>query len=264
MTTAPIYSLTPGETPLLISVPHAGTAIPQSISDRLVDEARGTPDADWHVDRLYGFARELGAGLLVANYARYVIDLNRPPDDQSLYPGQATTGLCPTEFFDGRPLYRAGQEPDADERAERRANYWQPYHDRLAEALADIRARHGHAILYDAHSIRSVVPRLFDGQLPDLNLGTAKGESCAPGLTQAVAKAMAAGPFSHVVDGRFVGGYITRHYGRPADGIHALQMELAQRQYMDEEPPFTYRPERAERLQATLRDMLQAALGWRE
>lgn len=259
----PIYDFHAGDSALLISVPHAGTAIPDDIAGRLVGEARGAPDADWHVDRLYAFARDMGASLIVARHARYVIDLNRPPDDESLYPGQATTGLCPTTFFDGRPLYQDGQEPDAGEIERRRLSYWQPYHEKVADTLAALKARHGHALLYDAHSIRSVVPRLFEGRLPDLNLGTVGGTSCDPALARRLAHLAEASPYSAVTDGRFVGGYITRHYGRPADGLHAVQMELAQRQYMDEDPPFAYRAEAAERLQATLSTLLAAMLDFR-
>ena len=185
--TGPVFWLAEGDAPLLVSMPHIGTGLPQSIAERLTPLARQVSDTDWHVDRLYDFAAELGAHRLGATRSRYVIDLNRPPDDASLYPGQATTGLCPATDFDGVPLYQPGGQPDAAKVADRRQRYWQPYHDALADALARIVAKHGYALLYDAHSIRSRVPRLFDGELATLNIGTADGRSCDPVLERRVA-----------------------------------------------------------------------------
>ncbi|PWC34060.1 N-formylglutamate deformylase [Azospirillum sp. TSO35-2] len=263
-----VYDLVRGDGPLVISMPHCGTGLFPGLAERLTDEALTLRDTDWHMPRLYGFARGRGATLLSARLSRYVIDLNRSSSGESLYPGQATTGLCPDILFDGTPLYRDGRAPDAAEVAQRVESYWRPYHDALAAELARVKARHGFALLYDAHSIRSHVPRLFDGRLPDLNLGTARGTSADPGLIKGVVAAMeraaAAEGLSCVTDGRFVGGHITRWYGRPADGVQALQMELAQDRYMDEEaPPFAYRPDRAERLQRVLAAVLDAVVGWR-
>jgi N-formylglutamate deformylase len=207
-----VCTLHQGATPLLVSVPHAGTAIPPDLQDRYVERAFATEDADWHLDRLYGFVREFGAGFLVPRYSRYVIDLNRPPDDAPMYPGANNTELCPTRFFSGEALYRAGCAPDAAEVSRRRDAYWRPYHEVLAGELARLEAAHGHAVLLDGHSIKSVVPWLFEGRLPDLNLGTADGASCAPALAKALAEVLAgASPFTHVVDGRFKAGYITRN-----------------------------------------------------
>jgi N-formylglutamate amidohydrolase len=264
----PVFDLALGDGPLVVSMPHCGTALSPGLAERLTPEALTLRDTDWHIPQLYAFAERLGATRLSARFSRCVVDLNRPPDGASLYPGQATTGLCPDTLFDGQPLYRAGQEPDAAEIAERVARYWRPYHDALAAELARAKARHGFALLYDAHSIRSRVPRLFDGRLPDLNLGTARGTSAAPDLIAAVVatmeRATAAEGLTCVADGRFVGGHITRFYGRPADDVHALQMELAQDQYMDEDaPPFAYRPDRAERLRRVLRPLLDTLAGWR-
>ncbi len=257
--TAP-YAFQAGSTPLLVSMPHSGTELPDAIAARLTDRGRKLPDTDWHVPRLYDFAGGLGASLLQANFSRYVIDLNRPPDDASLYPGQATTGLCPVELFDGTPLYRQWQAPTDDDIGQRRERYWQPYHDKLAEELERLRAAFGYALLYDAHSIASQVPRLFDGQLSDLNLGTARGESCMPSIERAIAGVLGASDFTHVVNGRFVGGYITRHYGNPRHGVHAVQMEIAQGSYMDEMPRFPYNERKAARLQPVLKEILQAFL----
>ncbi|MBP2299284.1 N-formylglutamate deformylase [Azospirillum picis] len=263
-----IYDLERGDGPLVISMPHCGTALAPGLAGRLTDEALTLRDTDWHIPRLYGFAGRYGATLLSARYSRYVVDLNRPSSGESLYPGQATTGLCPDILFDGTPLYRDGQAPGPEEVAERVERYWRPYHEALEAELARVKERHGFALLYDAHSIRSQVPRLFDGRLPDLNLGTARRTSADPALIAAVVASMeraaAAEGLTCVADGRFVGGHITRCYGRPADGVHALQMELSQDRYMDEEaPPFAYRPDRAERLQRVLAAVLDAFTGWR-
>jgi N-formylglutamate deformylase len=255
-----IHSLHRGTAPLLVSVPHDGTAVPPDIAARMTPAARGVPDTDWHVARLYDFARELGASLIVPRHSRYVIDLNRPPDDVSLYPGQNTTGLCPTVQFSGAPVYLDGQEPDADEIAARTRTYWQPYHDALRAELARIRSEHGRAVLWEGHSIRHAVPFLFDGRLPDFNLGTAAGASCSPVLQQqlvAVLEAQADHDF--VVNGRFKGGYITRHYGDPANRIDAIQLELTQVNYMDE-ATFEYLPERAQPTQAVIRRLLNTCL----
>lgn len=254
------YRLHPGSAPLLVSLPHDGTALPDDIAARLTDAARRVPDTDWHVARLYDFARQLGASILVPRWSRYVVDLNRPPDDTSLYPGQNTTGLCPVLQFSGEPVYREGQAPDATEIAARVQAWWRPYHDTLATELARLRSEHGRAVLWEGHSIRGTLPFLFDGALPDLNLGTAAGASCRPQLQQRLAAVLEGqGQYSHVVNGRFKGGYITRHYGDPQGGVDAVQLELAQRTYMDEES-FQYVPEKAEKLQSLLRQLLQAAL----
>ncbi len=257
------YRFTQGDTPLLVSMPHVGLRLPDDLAARLSAPARALPDTDWHVDRLYDFAAGLGASLIQADYSRYVVDLNRPPDDRPLYPGASGTGLCPETLFDGTPLYLKGQEPDLDEIAGRLVRFWRPYHVRLAEALAELKARHGFALLFDAHSIRSEVPRLFEGRLPDLNFGSADGASAAPDLASAMYDVCrSAEGFTAVRDGRFTGGYITRHYGRPADGIHALQLELAQITYMDEEPPFAFDESRAGALRPTLRRLLETFRDW--
>ncbi|WP_313917050.1 N-formylglutamate deformylase [Tahibacter sp.] len=255
-----VCTLHHGHAPLLISLPHDGSALPAGFEDRLTASARRVPDTDWHVSRLYDFARELGASILVPRFSRYVVDLNRPPDDVSLYPGQNTTGLCPTVQFSGEPVYRPGQEPDAEEIAARVQTYWQPYHTALQQELARLRAEHGRVVLWEGHSIRSVVPFLFEGRLPDFNVGTAAGASCTPALQARLAAVMdAQNDYSHVFNGRFKGGYITRQYGRPADGVEAVQLELAQINYMDEET-FSYLPERAGPTAALIRRLLQAAL----
>lgn len=255
-----IFELHPGHAPLLISLPHDGTRVPDAIAARLTDGARRVPDTDWHVSRLYGFARQLGASILVPRHSRYVVDLNRPPDDTSLYPGQNTTGLCPVTRFDGEPVYLRGQEPDAAEIAARVDTYWRPYHDTLDAELQRIRGQHGRVVLWEGHSIRGTLPFLFEGDLPDLNLGTAAGSSCSAALQQRLAAVLAAHPqYSHVLDGRFKGGYITRHYGAPDTGVQAVQLELAQRSYMDEDT-FDYLPQRAAALEPVLRALLQAAL----
>ena len=227
-----IFRFEPGTTPLVVSAPHVGTALPPAIADRLSAAARDLPDTDWHVDRLWEQARALGATTLFADLSRYVVDLNRDPSGRPLYPGADNTEICPTRTFDGAPIY-AGAPPDAAEVAERIERYWRPYHERLRAALEETRARHGVAVLLDAHSIRSVLPRFFDGRLPDFNFGTADGASCAGALAERLYAALDEPGFARVRDGRFKGGFITRTYGRPAEGVHAAQLELAQAAYME-------------------------------
>ncbi|HEX4884378.1 MAG TPA: N-formylglutamate deformylase [Casimicrobiaceae bacterium] len=256
------YTLHRGTAPLLVSVPHCATALPGEVRDALGPRAHAVEDADWHLDRLYDFVRARGASFLVPRYARYAIDLNRPPDDTPMYPGASNTGLCPVTFFDGTPLYADARAPDAAAIATRRERWWQPYHDALAAELDAIRARHGHAVLFDGHSIRSRIPWLFEGKLPDFNLGTASGASCAPSLRDAAVQALTTPEFTLAVDGRFKGGYITRRYGRPAERIHAIQLEMCQSTYMDETPPFAYDEARAARLLPHLRRLVDALLAW--
>jgi N-formylglutamate deformylase len=255
-----IASLHRGTLPLLISLPHDGSHIPPDLAARMAPESRRAPDTDWHVSRLYAFARAMGASILVPTHSRYVVDLNRPPDDVSLYPGQNTTGLCPDVRFSGDALYLDGQSPSPDEIAARVERFWRPYHELLAGELARLHAAHGRVLLWEGHSIRAHCPFLFEGRLPDLNLGTAAGASCTPALQARIEAAMAEqGEFSWVANGRFKGGYITRHYGRPGEGVDAVQLELAQCNYMDEDS-FAWDEARASRLQPLLRRLLEAAL----
>lgn len=255
-----VFRLRPGSAPLVVSMPHVGTHLPEAIAARLTPAALAVPDTDWHLERLYDFLDALGATVLVATHSRYVVDLNRPEDDANLYPGQDTTGLVPVDTFAREPLYR-GALPDDAERAARVARYWRPYHAALAGALDAMRAKHGHVLLWDAHSIRSEVPRFFPGRLPDLNLGTAGGASCAPHIEAAVAAAAGAQhAYTHVLNGRFRGGYITRRYGDPARGVHAVQLELGEATYMDEDPPFGFREDLAAGVRPVLRALLEAAI----
>ncbi|MBY4897246.1 N-formylglutamate deformylase [Cupriavidus sp. AU9028] len=264
-TDKPAFVLHRGTRPLLVSMPHLGTHLPACVAQRLTDEARTVPDTDWHMDLLYDFARELGASILMATHSRYVVDLNRPPDNANLYPGQDTTGLCPVDTFDKTPLYADGPGPDETEIFARRDAVWRPYHDALASELARLRDAHGTVGLWDAHSIRSQLPRFFEGKLPDFNLGTANGASCDEALAQRVlAIAEEAQGYTAVLNGRFKGGYITRQYGAPQQGIHAIQLELAQCTYMSEQFPFDYDTVLAARLQPTLRAMLEAVLAYVE
>jgi N-formylglutamate deformylase len=250
-----------GNVPLLLSLPHDGSLIPDDIAARMTPEARRAPDTDWHVARLYAFASELGASMLVPRLSRYVVDLNRSPDDQSLYPGQNTTGLCPTHRFDGGPVYLDGGAPSADEVAERVQRHWRPYHQALAAEMARLKASHGRVVLWEGHTIRgSGLPFLFEGRLPDLNLGTADGASCTGALRVRLQEVLEAQDgYDFVVDGRFKGGHITRHYADPANGIDAVQLETSQRTYMDEHS-FEYDETRGARLQPLLRRLLETAL----
>lgn len=259
-----LYSLTPGVTPLLVNIPHAGLRLTPGLAERLTPHAARLADTDWYVEKLYDFAPAAGAGLMVATHSRYVVDLNRDPAGRALYPGADNTELCPTGGFDGTSLYREGETPSAAEVATRVDAYWRPYHDRLAAELDAIRRKHGYAILLDGHSIVSEAPRFFQGRLPDLNLGTNEGRSCAPDLAQAAYGVLSgAEGFTHIHNGRFKGGYITRHYGRPADGIHALQLEMAQSCYMDETDLEHWDAQRAAPLVGVLRRLVETLLRWR-
>ncbi|WP_373089228.1 N-formylglutamate deformylase [Sneathiella sp.] len=258
-----IYTLTRRSSPLLLSQPHAGTEIPAALEKRMTKAAQGRPDTDWHMARLYDdMAEALGASVITANYSRFVIDLNRDPDGISLYPGMSVTELCPLSLFDDAQIYLDGQNPEEAEISERKIHYWQPYHDALASEIDRIKAEHGYALLYDCHSIRCILPRFFEGRLPTLNLGTGDGKTLAPDLERAVEKIAADSPYSHALNGRYKGGYITRHYGDPAQNVQALQMELAQEDYMEEVSPFPYLDEKAKKLQPTLKLILEEMLDW--
>ncbi|HEX4709268.1 N-formylglutamate deformylase [Phenylobacterium sp.] len=258
-----------GDAPLIVSFPHTGVDLPADLEGAYVSPWLARKDADWWIDRLYDFAADLGATTVRTKISRSVIDVNRDPSGASLYPGQATTELCPVTTFDGEALYR-GAGPDEAEIARRRSAYFEPYHAALQDELDRLRATHGKVVLYEAHSIRSVIPRLFEGKLPNFNLGTNSGASCDPALTSAAETACDGGPFSLITDGRFKGGWTTRRYGRPDTGVHALQMELACRGYMDEpsDPPApenwppAYSATRAAAMRATLTQVLKACLAF--
>lgn len=255
------FTLRRGRVPLLISLPHDSSFIPPPIAARMRPPARRSPDTDWHVGRLYEpLAQVLGASVLRPLASRYVVDLNRPADGHALYPGQRETGLVPLIGFDGEPLYSAAEPVDATEVQQRIDDYWRPYHRVLADELARLQAAHGRVVLWEGHSIRSEVPMLFDGSLPDFNLGTAAGGSCSAALqTQLEACLAAQTRFSVAVNGRFKGGYITRHYGAPASGVQAVQLELAQRHYMDEET-FAYDEAKAPAVQQLIEKLLRICL----
>lgn len=256
----PFVEVREGLSPLVLGMPHVGTMLPPEVAAVLNEAGLAVSDTDWWIDRLYDFTDALAPTVVKARLSRYVVDLNRDPSGASLYPGQATTELCPTTNFDGAPIYREGCAPDAAEIARRRACYFAPFHAALEAAVERAKAMHGYCILYDCHSIRGVIPRLFPGQLPTLNLGTNGGVSLAPALARAAAAAAERSGFDYVVDGRFKGGFITRHYGNPAGNIHALQMELAQRAYMHERAPWTYDQAKATRLATALQQILAALL----
>ncbi len=260
----PPFRFHPGTQPLLISMPHVGPYLPPDLAPRLTDSARQVPDTDWHLERLYDVAKELGASLLIATHSRYVIDLNRDPSGASLYPGQSVTGLCPLDDFDDQPLYRDPQDAPTDaEIAQRRDTIWWHYHQQLRAELARLKSVHGQAVLWDAHSIRSMLPRFFDGKLPDLNLGSGNGTSCDPALSAALLTIAESAPgHTAVLNGRFKGGFITRQYGQPAQGIHAIQLEMTQCSYMQETLPFDYLPAVAAGIQPHLRRMVEAALAF--
>ena len=258
------FTLYPGTRPLLVSMPHVGTQIPPQLQPGYVARALQVEDTDWHLEALYDFVRASGASLLVPRYSRYVIDLNRPSENTPMYPGANNTELCPTRFFTGDPLYRDGMAPDDTAIAGRIARYWAPYHGALEAELTRLRQLHGHALLFDAHSIRPELPWLFEGRLPDLNLGTVNGSSAAPSLRDALAQVLAGqSRYSQVVDGRFKGGHITRHYGRPAAGWHAIQLEMGWDCYMGATPPYVLDEGRAAQVRPLLQQLLNTLLAWK-
>lgn len=248
----------PGDSPVILAFPHTGTHLPQAIADRLNDNGRILSDTDWHIDRLYSGLLP-GATTVHATFHRYVIDANRDPSGQSLYPGQNTTGLVPLTDFDNRPIWQHGSEPDEAEIAMRLEGFHEPYHEALLAELERVRSRHGVAVLYDCHSIRSTVPFLFEGMLPDFNVGTNLGVTCDSRIEAAVMDVVrSADGFTSVLNGRFKGGWTTRHYGRPSEGMHAIQMELAQSTHLASEiPPFAYDPDKAENLRVHLKTLLE-------
>lgn len=252
-----VFDFHQGSTPLVVSIPHDGRLLAPGQAERMSDAGRALPDTDWHVRELYSFVNDLGASVIAANYSRYVVDLNRPPSDEALYEDRVATGLCPRKTFAGEDIYRDGASPDENELEARIAIYWQPYHERLAATLEQTRERFGHALLWDAHSIKRVVPLLFDGVLPDLNIGTNNDMSCTADITAAVLSAAERSPCSSVSNARFRGGYITRHYGAPEERTFAMQLELAQHNYMDEKN-LRYDAAKADRLIVTMRKMMQA------
>jgi N-formylglutamate deformylase len=254
----------PGASPLIISFPHVATAIPDDQQGRYTERALQVEDTDWFLDRLYGFAHALGATCVIPRWSRYLIDLNRPPVDTPMYPGRNNTELCPTRHFSGDPIYRDGMAPDATEVARRIATYWKPYHETLQDLLVRRRIEHGYVVLFDAHSIRSELPWLFAGVLPNFSLGTADGASCAPDLRAALTAVFASqSRFSHVVDDRFKGGYITRHYGRPDAGVHAVQLEMACRTYMVECAPYVWSDAQAAQATPVLEQFVRTLLAWK-
>lgn len=258
-----LYDFSPGTAPLLVSMPHCGTYIPPRIAADMTPAALEIPDTDFHLPRLYNFVAGLGASVLSATHARYAIDLNRPPDGAVLYPGANNTELCPTTRFDFAPIYRAGRAPDADAIHARVEKYWRPYHARLAAELERIRQQHGFALLFDAHSIISVCPRFFEGRLTDLNLGTAGGASCDPALGNSLFEQAQKYPaYTSGLNGRFLGGYITRQHGNPTHGVHAVQLELSERTYMVEAPPFAFDETLANEVRPVLRALIGALLAW--
>ena len=261
--TVPVIDIQPGDAPLIVNVPHDGREIPAGIGATMTMDALVLPDTDWHIRDLYAFASDLGATITSARFSRYVVDLNRDPSGKSLYPGADTTEVCPTSTFHKQPIYREGQEPDAREIDRRLKLYWQSYHAELGRVITEQQEKYGTVLLFDAHSIGSELPRFFEGRLPDFNLGTADGASADPGLTGQMLDTLdTADGYTAVLNGRFKGGYITRHYGNPDAGIHAIQLEMAQSVYMDEDAPYRFRPDLADRVRPVLRSLLGIGLEW--
>ncbi|WP_018152068.1 N-formylglutamate deformylase [Leeia oryzae] len=257
----PVFSLHQGSIPLLISMPHVGTEIPADILAQMEPVAQHLDDTDWHLPRLYDFAIGMGASVLIPTYSRYVVDLNRPSDNANLYPGQDTTSLCPVDTFHKAPLYATGNQPTEAEIQRRVGLYWQPYHQALQQEVARLKALHGRVCIWEAHSILSHVPRFFEGQLPDFNFGTLNGNTCKPGLGEALLDVVSRYPaYTGVLNGRFKGGQITRAYGKPDEDIHSIQLELSQATYMQESRPYPYLDEKASQVQPVIQDLLTTCL----
>ncbi|NEX92252.1 N-formylglutamate deformylase [Caulobacter sp. 17J65-9] len=260
----PPFRFREGSSPLVVAMPHVGTHVPPDIAEGLTDLGRRVLDTDWHIDKLYGFLDAADVTTVIATHSRTVVDLNRAPENTPLYPGRFETGLLPMTTFDGEPLYQAGREPGQAETGRRLETYWRPYHGQLAAALDAVKAKHGYALLLDAHSIRAEIPMLFEGRLPDVNVGTADGASASPALTQRLAEALGAqDAFTWVVNGRFKGGWTTRNYGKPAEGVHAVQFELVQAAYMHEARPETFDPAKAEAMQGLLKTLVAEIAAFR-
>lgn len=252
-----VFTFTEGDSPLLVSIPHDGRHLAPGQADRMTPAGRALPDTDWHVRKLYEFAADLGASTIAANYSRYVVDLNRGTDDSALYEDQVSTGLFPHKTFSGNDIYNSGETVSSQEQQQRISAYWRPYHERIASTLVKLRQKHGYALLWDAHSIAGEVPKLFKGVLPDLNFGTNSGSSCGTGIVAALMRSAEKSDFSVVLNERFRGGFITRQYGAPAGGIHAIQLELSQRNYMHEKT-LSYEEERAVKLADSIRGIMTA------
>lgn len=258
------FELRRGGGPLLVSMPHVGTGLPPELVPRLTEEALQLVDTDWRVDDLYDFLQAMDLSILTARSSRYLVDLNRAPGGESLYPGQTVSDICPLRSFAGDPLYRPDEQPGKEEVEQRIRDYWQPYHQALNTELERLKSLHGFAILWDAHSIRSVVPGLFSGVLPDFNFGTADGNACEAGLLAAL-EAVVSGhtAWSSVSNDRFKGGAITRRYGRPSQGVHAVQLELSQATYLVEEHPFPLCEQRASQVRPVLQVLIETTLNWK-
>ena len=259
-----LYRYYPGTEPVIINVPHSGTQVIPNLRTRFTPQAALLPDTDWHVDRLYNFARDMGVHLLIAQNSRYVVDLNRNKQAEELYPGQFNTEIVPLKTLKNQPVYYASETPVEREVQDRISAYWQPYHYKLQRVISSCIEKFGQAVLLDAHSINPILPLLFEGTLPALNLGSHNGKSAAPALIQQITNLCAQSGYSHVADGRFQGGYITRHYGNPAARCHALQMEITWDSYLDIDPlqPL-YNPTKAQALEeAFLRPMVKNLIAW--
>lgn len=257
-----VVAVREASSPLLVSFPHSGTYVPRAIVQHFTTTGKRLIDTDWHVPKLYGFLKELAVSTISANYSRYVIDVNRSPQGIALYPGQNETELCPTSTFGKQPIYLLGKAPDTEEIERRKRHYWQAYHQALTEQLTRIKKTHGYALLWDAHSIAAEVPRFFEGVLPDLNLGSAGGQSCDETLSANLLSMMTDSDYTSVHNGRFKGGYITRHYGAPGSGIHAVQMEISQQIYLLNSSDYEYHPARANKLSRLLKNMVRVMLAY--
>lgn len=252
-----VFTFSEGDSPLLVSIPHDGRHLAPGQVDRMTQAARALPDTDWHVRKLYDFAVDLGASVIAANYSRYVVDLNRGTDDLALYEDQVSSGLFPDKTFAGKDIYISGETVSSQEQQQRISAYWRPYHERIATTLVKLRQKHGYALLWDAHSIAGEVPSLFKGVLPDLNFGTNDGSSCGEGIVASLMRAAEESDYSVVLNERFRGGFITRQYGAPGGGIHAIQLEISQRNYMDEKT-LSYQDDRSVKLAVSIRNMIEA------
>ncbi len=247
------------EVPILLSVPHCGTAFPEELaSDYKPEFVRAPEDTDWFVDTLYDFAAELGIGLIAANYSRWVIDLNRNPQSKPLYAdGRIITALCPVTTFTGQSIYKdERKEVETGEVQRRRNVYFDPYHQKIKGLLDVLKKKYGKVLLWDCHSIRQQVLTIQKDKFPDLILGDADGTSASPGLIETVLGGLDHSDYSVSHNHPFKGGYITRHFGRPSENQHALQLEMTKMNYMDDSE-MSYDKSRAEKIRALLKSIFE-------
>jgi N-formylglutamate deformylase len=245
--------------PILLSIPHCGTAFPKELINEYEPELyKEQDDTDWFVDQLYDFANAMGITTISAVYSRWVIDLNRHPENRDLYSdGRLITGLCPVTNFLGNAIYKDGRKSIAEDEIQRRlAAYYLPYHQKIAEHLMALKERFGQVLLWDCHSIRKSLPALHKEPFSDLIISDADGQSSAAKLSDTAFLHLSSSTYSVKRNYPFKGGYITRHFGKPKENQHAIQLEMSKNVYMDDLEK-TYVDKKAQKIQTLLKSTLE-------